>query len=113
MHPSLRSPVFTGVLLMIFAVCLRAENAPAEPMTHGDLARKICFISGLAESMKPPISASSAIAALNERGWAPLSGWRCDAYATREDFYVVMAKYLNLRLEGSPDQAQTYYKALA
>jgi len=98
---------------MVFAGNLRAENATVEPMSQGELAKKICFISGLAESMKAPITFASAVSALSERGWTPLNGWRIDSYATREDFYVVMAKYMGLHLEGPADQAQSYYHALA
>ena len=95
-----------GAILTIFSAGLRAESE-AEPMTHGELAKKVCFISGLAGSMKPPITHADAIGALSQRGWTPLNGWRMDAYATREDFYVVIAKYMGLRLEGPAEEAQS------
>jgi hypothetical protein len=105
-------PLILGVILTIFSGGLRAQSE-ADPMTHGELAKKICFISGLAESMSPPITEADAVAALSKREWTPLGGWRVDSYATREDFYVVIAKYMGLALEGPPDQAQSYYHALA
>ncbi len=105
-------PLFFGVILTFFSAELRAQGE-SEPMTHGELAKKVCFISGLAESMSLPITHADAVAALSKRDWTPLGGWRVDAYATREDFYVVIAKYMGLPLEGPPDQARSYYHALA
>ena len=106
----MRGTVFLPLVLWawctLFLGELRAETE-SEAMTQGELAKKVCFISGLAESMKPPITHAEAIMALTRKGWTPLGGWRVDAYATREDFYVIMAKYLGLRLEGPADQPQS------
>lgn len=112
MRGNLGRALVLGACITIFLGKLAAEE-PVEAMSHGELAKRICFISGLAESMKPPITHSAAISRLTQQGWTPIHGWRVDAYATREDFYVVMAKYMGLRLEGPPDQAQSYYHALA
>jgi hypothetical protein len=94
---------------------LTAEEAfdgLSEPMTHGELARKVCLISGIAPSLAQPVTSEVAILAATQKGWAPLGGWRANSYATRDDFYVVVCKYLNLRVEGPAYRPESYYQAL-
>lgn len=90
---------------------IRADAGSKQYMTQGELAKRVAFISGLADGIPSPVSGEAAAQALSVRGWAPMDGWRVGAVATKEDFFVVMAKYLGLRPK-NPDDPKSYLEAL-
>jgi hypothetical protein len=103
------APLFWGYLVFFSGEALALE-VPTEPITHGELARQVCLISGLSDAAA--LAPEVAIELADRQGWTPLGGWRHGAYATREDFYVVMCKYLGLPIGGPADRAASYYQAL-
>jgi hypothetical protein len=80
-------------------------------MTQGELAKRVAFISGIADAIPTPVTGEAAALALAGKGWTPIEGWRTGAIATKEDFFVVMAKYLGLKPK-NPDDPKSYLEAL-
>ncbi len=91
---------------------MRATAGSKQYMTQGELAKRVAFISGIADAIPNPVSGEAAAQALSVRGWTPIEGWRVGAVATKEDFYVVMAKYLGLKPK-NPDDPKSYLEALS
>jgi len=102
--------LFTLVILG-FALRVSAGDLESKPMTQGELAKRVAFLSGLADGIPAPVTGEAAASALANQGWSPLSGWHVGTLATKEDFYVVMAKYLGLKPK-DPTNPQSYYDAL-
>ncbi|MCC7517976.1 MAG: hypothetical protein IT578_02200 [Verrucomicrobiae bacterium] len=112
------SSFFTGIILgaLIAGASLakaeiRTETGQKQYMTQGELAKRVAFISGLADAIPNPVTGDAAARALEVKGWTPIEGWRTTAVATKEDFYVVMAKYLGLKAK-NPDDPKSYLEAL-
>lgn len=104
-----------ATLLLVGISLARAEIASTtgskQYMTQGELAKRVAFISGLADGIPTPVTGEAAAQALSGRGWVPMDGWRIGAVATKEDFFVVMAKYLGLKPK-NPDDPKSYLEAL-
>lgn len=81
-------------------------------MTQGELAKRIAFLSGLADGIPSPVTGESAAEALAIQGWSPIEGWHVGSVATKNDFFVVMAKYLGLKIT-NPQDPKSYFEALA
>ncbi len=104
--------VLRSFLLSLFCLSVaQAGNLDPKPMTQGELARRVAFLSGVADGIPAPVTGDNSAAALTTQGWVPIEGWRVSALATKDDFYVVMAKYLGLKVK-NPDDPNSYYEAL-
>jgi hypothetical protein len=101
-----------GATLVLVGTLQNQVFAASDFMTQGELARRIAFITGLAEGLQSPVTGESAADALTLQGWTPVDGWRVGALATKDDFYVVTAKYLGLKVT-DPRDVKSYYDALA
>jgi hypothetical protein len=106
--------IFTLSIVLVSGLRAEAGANPKNPksyMTQGELAKKIAYISGIAENLPVPVTGEASANALTLQGWTPLGGWQVGAVATKQDFYVVMAKYLGLRIRDANDP-RSYYEAL-
>ncbi len=114
---NLRNFIRLGLCLAAVAAVATSPAASADGqsskqlMTQGELAKRVAFISGVADGIRAPVTGEDAAAALSGKGWTPIEGWRVGAVATKEDFFVVMAKYLGLKVE-NPNDPKSYLEAL-
>jgi len=113
MKSLIHSGFAAGVLLgaTLASAEMHPANGAKQYMTQGELAKRVAFISGLADAIPTPVTGEAAATALSVKGWTPIEGWRTGAVATKEDFYVVMAKYLGLKAK-NPEDPKSYLEAL-
>jgi hypothetical protein len=101
---------FLGLFAILIFPSLGAEKKQGL-VTQGALAKQIAYLSGVADQTMAPFTEEDAIKALTKRGWIPLGGWRVDAVATKDDFYVLMAQTLGLKVK-KPEDPASYREAL-